>query len=276
MNSPVRNAFTINRLGLHGASFPFCLKSNIHEGFSSAWFCPVQVADIADLVENWSQPHLIVIDVQHYWEAASAEKRLLTLEEIAGKQGVVCRAYDPEVVGVGKDSLGRLVDGWSHDKFHLFDAPEMPDEDTLIEQYCACREFSPAGEWPLLPQLPSADVYLDSHDDCYLYLEAREPLLLNAVLRRMLHLYFARLMIQANGDMSQVSLSDVPKSVLDEVWRPGADLSILRDHSHAYADRISVGFSDKRYAFTELRTYRVVGWIDYSLREGTWSLTKAP
>jgi hypothetical protein len=272
----MRNAFTINRLGLHGASFPFCLESNVHEEFCSAWFCPVRVVDIADLVEAWSQPHLIVFDVEHYWEAASAEKRLLTLEEIAGKQGVVCRAYDPELVGVDRGGLGRLVGGWSHDEFHLFDAPEMPDEDTLIEEYCACREFSPAGESPLLPQLPEADVYLDSHDDCYLYLEARELPLLKAILRRMLHLYFATLMVQAHGEMSEVSLSDVPESVLDELWRPGADLTILRDHSHAYADRISVGFSDKRYKFTELQTYPVMGQIEYSIREGTWSISKAP
>lgn len=142
------------------------------------------IAGARDLLIAHARPLLVVGWLDYIIEdkGGKAERDLATLAHV---RKVAHRAFDDgDVIVIERDDLARLLDGVLHWNFHCWDAADPFSPALLKHQFGGIKKAWQDGTRPSLRHLPGARIFVDSHDDTMLFVEAHGMPLLHALFAR--------------------------------------------------------------------------------------------
>lgn len=277
MKIPYPNAFTTNRLGAQAFPFPFGASSRRYDsGLVALSVYPQRVTDVSDLVEGFAGNTCVVFDVGHTWEDLETGE-LLSLEQIAEELGIDCLALDinvpalGEVIAVSKTDFGKLARDVPHRGFHMIDLPVEQDDEALADMYATLKSHYHHDITQLLDNLGDSNLYLDGHDDCFLYVEARDYEFLGSVLARTLQIFCGTLIFESRKLLPHIS--EVPGRLIDEILPLGSAMTVLRENSEFSENKVRIPFSSTEPDLEKERTYDAAGVLGYDLGKGKWSVS---
>jgi hypothetical protein len=267
LKTPIPNAFTINRLAGLGGSIPFPFGAKAYrerEGVCALSLHTQAVVDLSDLFQDFET--IAVFDVSHYTydQETNREIPLANMVEI---EKVECRNVDQDTVLIKGSALGELLMDFGHYDLHILDMPKDPPDDLVVVSVLKYHEYQ-RGETYLLQELPDSRVFLDSHDDCYLYLESRDLRFLKKAFSRMLQIYVGTVLFEEVGFEGEIT--EVPKNVLEFLWPEGSGMTILRDRANIKGTQLRIGVSQQGFSFGEKREYPISLFIEYDASVGEW------
>jgi hypothetical protein len=267
--TPFPNAFTINGMGADGAFFPFSVKYRQPDGIASLFICPQRLIDLCDVLEVAALDRVVVFDVGQASVFNEQTQMPLTIEALAADAGVECHPLDSTAIVLHKRDLFRLLDGFSHYEFLLFDVGPDWREEQLISQVLVCREHDWGSAAPVLSALSHSRLFLASHDDCYLTLQAAEAGLPQWVMARTLQIYAGTVLRQGRPG-SRVEV-EPPSDLVVGLWQAEFDLTILREMTVCENGQLQIGVSRRAYRFGEAGEYPVDFSIIYDVAQG-WTV----
>jgi hypothetical protein len=262
------NAFSMNRHS--GNFFPFCAAPKRWDNIYTFNIYPININDLIDLIKVYAQPIAVIFDVDHSRLSDDGEA-FLTLTEVASHFSIEHDSFGSDIVSVAKEKLDSLIpelESYNHYNLHLLDLAQIPSEEEMIEYYFAYYDHKL--ETPLLKQLNCATLYLDSHDDCYLYIETRELDFLKAILARAIQIYIGTIICEEY--QIDPDVEELPSELLEMLWPLDAAFTILREDTLIYHDRIQIAYSDQKYDFQQDQEYQITGYIEYHLDKKKYSL----
>ena len=151
----------ININSLNGNPFPVNIEFSAKNGFYKIDLIPMSVLEVLELIPLNS--FLIFnVDANEY-----DGLKPLTLANLVNKYSEYLKKFDEETLLLKKESLIKLLNEISHYNFCLIDANSEIDIDKVIQ----IIDF--ADKWNKITVIEEtfSNLFLSSHDDCYLYLE---------------------------------------------------------------------------------------------------------
>lgn len=156
------NNRAININSLNGNSFPVTIEFAKTNNIYRIYLTPISVLEMINLL-SLNIFLVFNVDANEYDEGL----RSFTLKQLADKYAAYLKAFDEETLLMNKEELVQLLDEISHYNLCLIDA----GIDTNLDK--AIHIIDLADKWyekTIINEL-SANVFLSSHDDCYLHLE---------------------------------------------------------------------------------------------------------
>ncbi len=232
---------------------------------------PQRVGGISDLLVQYAQPVLVIFGVSYTpWERP--ERAPAGLAALAHVAGVPCHAHpQADIIAIAKEDLQRFLDGFFHWNFHCWDAPRHPPLPVLAKQAEVMGNIMRRGKSFIgLHLLERAHLFVDSHDDCDLTLEARDLALVQAVFAGALERAMAGAVALTTGRHSQVTVAPVPAWLVDYFWSLGSAFALRIPETPQKPSRVrlEVGTTEK-LPFWQL-DFRPIGHIAYDLRAERW------
>jgi hypothetical protein len=235
------------------------------------YLCPQRVRDICDLFEACAVTQWAVFDVEHVYVCDAETNKPLPLSEVATDLQVVHQAIEPGFIVVSTEGFCQLLQGFEHFDLTAFSVLTEPAlEESLMEQYLRLLDRPQESERNVLPELPDSDIYLSSHDDCYLYVEAHNLQFLKSIFCRALTIYVGTVLREMERPIE--ALLDVPLTVVEELWPRDGGLTILRHQTSLTGEKLQIGVVPRPYSFGSTETYQPVRWIRYGPAEQSWTL----
>ncbi len=265
LRTPYPNSLTINQLGLRGSPFPLSatFRQDVDGVFHISLF-PLSVQEIADLLLNRVQDTCAVFDVDLHSYCGSHQH---SLEEVLEELEVSHDRLRPNCVTLSKSGLEKLIGEVGHYNFHMIDLPTGLGADDIAEMRPILKDHDQREA--MLPKVHGSRVFLDTHDDCYLYVESRDVDLLYGVFARLMQIYFGTLILRDRG--SRPVISNVPLDEVSDILPAGSSFTALRENFRFYANRLMIAYSDVELEFTKKKEYPPVGVVEYDVYEGVWS-----
>jgi hypothetical protein len=162
MQIPENRAININ--SLNGNPFPVNIELAKMNGVYCVYLTPISILEMLDLIPL--QTFLVFnVDANEYDGMKS-----VTLKQLAIKYSSYLEAFDEETLLFDKKSLVQLLTKISHYNFCLVDAGTETKIDKVIQIIDLADKWN---EKTVINEV-SANVFLSSHDDCYLYLETSD------------------------------------------------------------------------------------------------------
>lgn len=159
MQIPENRAININ--SLNGNPFPVTVEFGKVNKVYRIYLTPISILEIIDLIPL--NTFLVFnVDANEY-----DGLKPVSLRQLAGKYSSYLEAFDEETLLINKESLIQLLNEISHYNFCLIDAGKETEIDKVIQVIDLANKWN---EKTIINELP-ANVFLSSHDDCYLYLE---------------------------------------------------------------------------------------------------------
>ncbi|MER5811543.1 hypothetical protein ABT143_25725 [Streptomyces sp. NPDC002033] len=195
-------AFSVNSVGLEGRPFPLSFSVGEAEGVFSVTGGAAQAAELTDLLVAVANDAVAVVSLESN-SFLTEDWQTLRPSLIAAELGVPCGIHPlgswvsgthglgEELIVVDRDRLSDLLDGtWTPYELALIDVPADTGPEQLDELALTIgTSMSTSHDEPLLGRLGgSSRIWFSGHDDCYLWLETRDPSLPGAVLARLLAL----------------------------------------------------------------------------------------
>jgi hypothetical protein len=266
MKVPFPNAFTINTMGF-GAPFP--VSVSCHQSSTGAYGMGVVAQRLKDLHDLLAWPHAVATFGVGHSLSDQATSRLPTLREAALDLEIDCHVIDDEtVVFLGEDFV-RLIDGLGHYSLCAFDVPEGHTDSDVIINVLTCDDHNWAKNDLPLPHISGATFYLDSHDDCYLHLEAYDLDFLKSVFVRTLQIFVGTVLF-ASLDVD-IEIADIPWEFLDHVWPMDSALTIMWNETYVAEQQLVMGISPEDFRLSRMYDeYPVNSWIGYDFSTGEW------
>ena len=262
------NAFTMNKYGF-GGFFPFSASGRKHVSIHTLDICAVALEDIRDIIEGDVAGVCLVYDVDHNIFSEQGD-RVLDLVEAIHQVELDCRTYDSRMIAVKSTKLGELAK-LLHFNLHLFDLRTEPDGDQASRLYAFATNFD--FEQPILSKLHDSNIFVDVHDDCYLYLEAREPKVSKRIFGRTLQTYVAAVLGRRRS-MQMAGVAEPPDSFVDRIYPTDSSITILRKETRVQRKKIMIGYSTTKFRFGGGdQAYPVVGIIEYDRSRGVWAIS---
>jgi hypothetical protein len=296
----VPNAFTINWLGPPGVArpFPFSLERYAPtDGVFSIFLHPQRLIDIADILGRPGR--LAIFGVEHSATGSGADEPP-TLPQIAKERGVVCRAVAGDVLLIAASDLAELLASLPHHSFRAFHVPAAVSDDAIIAGVRAYDAHASSAEHRLLPELLGATLFINSHDDCYLYIEARDAAPLKETLARALQIYAGTMLLEGEGapqfpvagfadfdavvawaqacqpaaeSKRSIEVADVGDAVVDALWPSEGGVSFPRRATERTpAGLLRIGVSPVAYGLREPRDYPITRTLTYDPASGVWAI----
>ncbi len=265
------NAFTINRVGLGGAFFPFSLSMATTGDGTVIRLWPQRILDICDLIEDEASENLVVFGVSQASSLDPVTDEPMALTDLAAAVGLPHIAIDSRTIILESRSLAALLETFSHYELSCFDVRAGWREDAIIAAVLAFRE---ASEPPALATLPGSRLFLMSHDDCYVTAVAANAAWAADLFGRTLQGYALALWPQRCGRDNDVVAP--PRALFDSVRAGRPAVTILEQHTLASDHGLRIGVSRVAFSFKEDRAYAVDCWIDYDAATGRWSVAASP
>ncbi|MCU0225629.1 MAG: hypothetical protein MUF27_16510 [Acidobacteria bacterium] len=262
------NAFQINSADIHKGLFPLNFRFDLREdGIVDAFLCPQAIEEAADTLVRFGFPWLCVFGCSITYPED------LTLAETAASLDLDLRAISPEVIVLPTTDLGRLAEDTCNYNFSAidWDDPDMTAIRRAVERLG--RDDSPGGRCPLAG-LPRSRVYLNSHDDCYLSVEWREPRAVRAHLGRLLAEYAVALL--SDDEESPVSVAGPPDEVLQSIVAAGPCLTVLDRDTTREDSVLRIGCCHEKQYFPRLTSHEVSSILTYDAGSGAWSWARVP
>lgn len=190
---PPDGAFSVNCLGLDSAPFPLSFSARDTGG---CWVVDATAAQAVELADLIAGPVTVLGLATNSF--LDDDYRQWSSSRIADHQGVGHSAYDlsalvagvvglsDEVLVMRGEDLPAFLAGWSPYELTIVGTESPPDAERVEEIALAVGTAAPGG--PMLPGLDGCRFWYSGHDDCYAWLESRDPALPAAVLGRLLAL----------------------------------------------------------------------------------------
>lgn len=267
MKVPYPNAFSQNKLGLNAVPFPFGITSKRHDNrVMSLTIFPSSVIDLCEIIEKYAKKIITLFDIE---QSIPEEPNL---RQRAKKIGINYHDYNPNIISISKDSLKKLIDGFLHYELHLLDFQSELDENTMANIYKIWKSWNWKGSLPLLNNLNGPNIFLDSHDDCYQYLESYNLSFLKEIFIRTLQIYCGTLYFESNQVLLDVS--NIPPSIINKIYPIDSSMTILHRNSYVNKEKVQIGYSNKKFDFTHDQIYDVNGYIYYDIENRKWAISK--
>jgi len=272
MKVPTRNAFEMNRLGMSGKPFPFSVSCyNPEHNIWTMYLYPQRMRDICDLFETYGVTQWAVFDVSHVYLYDAKTSKPLSLSEVATDFNVMHQVIEPGFIVLSTEGFCQLLQEFEHFDLTAFGVLTKPvSEDQLIEQYLRLLDWQ-RSERNRLSALSDSNIYLSSHDDCYLHVEAHNPEFLKSIFRRALASYVGTVLREVERPIE--ILPDVPLVVIEELWPRDEGLTILRHQTSLIDEELQIGVVPKAFNFRSAGTYEPVQWVKYDLTDQSWDLS---
>jgi hypothetical protein len=151
----------ININSLNGNDFPINIEfAKINEVYR-IYLMPISVLEIIDLIPL-NIFLVFKVDTNNF-----DGLKPTTLRTFAEKYSSFLTDFDEETLLMDKESIVQLLENISHYNFSLIDA----DREINIDEVIQIIDLSDKWNEKVVIDELSANVFLSSHDDCYLYLE---------------------------------------------------------------------------------------------------------
>ena len=148
----------ININSLNGNSFPVTVEFGKENEIYRIYLTPISVLEILNLIELDT---FLVFNVDSN-EYDGTEP--ITLKQLASKYSAYLETFDDETLLMDKEHIIRLLNEISHYNFCLIDTGTETKIDKVIQIIDLADKWN---EKTVIDEL-SANVFLSSHDDCYL------------------------------------------------------------------------------------------------------------
>lgn len=223
------NAFLVNKIGVAGTPFPFAVRTELTP--KEIWTLSLVALDVSEIGAAWVDAALsytYVWDVGHYIFRPGSNQLLLDAEEIAKARGLEVMGFDVEWARYGRAparqgtrglirlrsyDLPAFVEDLHAYEFEMIDASHDLSSDELDELMMIAHTRDK--DATLLDHIAWASLYVNNHDACYIWHEARSDKLLRAIVQRALVNFVSATAQTVN------EIAPPPQSVLEILTEPG-------------------------------------------------------
>jgi hypothetical protein len=271
LKTRVPNAFTINRLVGPGGPMPFPFGARAYgktRGVYALYLHAQAVIDLSDLLQDFEM--IAVFDVSHHTYDEETNREI-PLAKTAVAEEVESRVVDLDTILIPGSALTELLLEFAHYNLHILDMPKDPSDDSVVVSVLKYHEYKWSETDRLLHRLPDSRVFLDSHDDCYLYLESRDLRFLKKAFSRMLQIYVGTVLFEESEFKGEIT--EVPTNVLEALWPENTGLTTFRDRASIEGPKLRIGFSQREFSFRENREYPISLFIEYDVSVGEWHVS---
>ncbi len=263
----IKHAFQINHLQGYAGFFPLGFElADMGQGIWRAYLHAQAVADAAEILALHAKERIIVFDVNHHWYDHNGQG-MVTLDEIAKRQSVSSLALDKDVIVVPTARLPALLANFDHYNMSILDVGVNVDEDRMVDSVLKAMDIQWGKGESVLQLVSDSDMFLCSHDDCYLYVESRHLVHLRDHLRFLLRDYVSSRL----GKL--VSLP--PDELVDDYLDREGSLTILDDRTEQVGGILVVPCSPEPFSFREDSGYPVAGRILVDVAASLWRFERA-
>jgi hypothetical protein len=171
-----------------------------------------------------------------------ANRELLSVPEVARLAGMMPVELDIDSLLIDTKQLPVFLQDFIHYNMSLLDLPDRVAPD---HAYASAIEAVGALHTPgvlVLDRVSDADVFIESHDDCYVYVETRS--------RTHVMAHFARLLqefVAAELSVDGLGISPPAPSLLDEVLSASGTCAMFDVHSTLKDGVLRLGYSTVGY-----------------------------
>jgi hypothetical protein len=259
------NSFSVNSVSSALRLFPlgFTLVA-AESGVFRASLHAQSLREVADLIVGHALGRACLFDVDHsMMEPGTREVR--SLGSIAETAAVTLVPLDSDAHLLATSELPRLLEHLEHFNLSLLD---LPPSTTPEEAY---RELLDSVDWggpaspPALHFAQRSSLFLASHDDCYLYLEARS--------RRPALAHFARLLqefVAARIGIESRGVARPADELLESLIAATGSCTMFDSNVRLDGSLLRLGHDGRRYRLGDA-VMPPEAWVRYDLGERVWS-----
>ena len=255
-----------NQLG--DSHFPFSLSVSKKGDVISAFIYFQSVSSLCDFIEKNSLENLVIFDVGQVYVIDNYTNKAISIVGLATDANIPFSAIDSETIVLRKDNLLNLLSTFEYYNLCLFDIGNDWTEILVIKQILAYREHDWQSHGVILAKLPASRIFLESHDDCFLTIEAYSQNFSKNVFSRMLQIYCGTILSEIKNTTTEVP--EISLDLLDKFWKDEFDLTILRKGTEIINDCVKIGVANQAYNLREKIEYVPEFWLVYEIQSKRW------
>ena len=266
---PYPNSFLLSGELAYGSEVkPFKSELEVHDSRTARLYISyLALHEFEDLLAEYAREHYIAYDVSPCFFVNKGPHKMMSLRHIIDEVGVDCHLINDDLVHISKPEYAKL-NRFPHIDFHVLD-PTEEDDDELRRIYEAARRFD--FKEPLLGKLESPTVYVDSHDDDSVWLEARDLSFLRRVFERTLQTYVGTHWLRIYDSRPEISW--VPEEVLERILPSGSAFTTFCENHLIRGDTLIMHYSDTLWVGPrDDYEFNHAGTVEYDFGTGEWSL----
>lgn len=158
------NSTAINVNSLNGNPFPVAIEYSQKEGVYCLYLTPISVGEIFDFLPG---DIFLVFNVDSNEFDGTGS---ISLIDVCKNHSSFVKAFDNETLLMRKEQIISLLNHVGHYNFHLISAKEDMDLDSVIQVIDISDKWNDA----TVIDKTNSEIFISSHDDCYLYLETKD------------------------------------------------------------------------------------------------------
>ncbi len=237
----------------------------VEQGLWWGYLCPQSVEEVAGILPTYAKDRICIYGFDRCWDY-DLDQPPPTLEETARRQGLSPLVPDRDVIVIRTTELRALLADVGHYNLSLLDMPAEADEDRALDCVLKALDIDWRKGESVLQSLCHSDVFLSSHDDCYLHVESRHLAHLRDHLRCLLKDYVS--------SWFEVPIPLPPTDIVDEYLARHRDLIILDDRTEYVRGILKARLSSEPFS-REVMTYPVSARIVFDVAAGLWCFESA-
>jgi len=245
-------------------------------GVSRLELFPQSYDGILDILLRHARPILVFTNVR-YVRLRGKGYADESLADLARSQGAGCHDYgsraDPEIIALNRQDLRGLFDGVYQWNLDCWDALRTPLPSTLRKQREVMDHIT---NWwwdtAALHMLDGAHLFVASHDNDTLTVEARTPPFVHAAFARALQGLVSMPASPGRVRLPQ-NVADVPAALIEELWAtvPEFDLRVVQPSGPSSRVRVALDLGDPGN-HGRSKDFQPRGYLDYEMGRGAWTL----
>ncbi len=182
----------INTNSLNGNLFPVAIEYSQKQGVYCLYLTPISVGEIIDFLPG---DIFLVFNVDSNEFDGSGS---ISLVDVCKNYSSFLKAFDNETLLMKKGQIIGFLNNVDHYNFHLISAKEDIDMDSVIQVIDISDKWNDA---PIIDKTNS-EIFISSHDDCYLYLETRDKKLAEQLISLQLKTLIKTVSMKAMSDLT--------------------------------------------------------------------------
>lgn len=258
------NSFQVNSAPGEQQLFPlgFTLLA-AESGVFRATLHAQSLREVADLIVGHALGRLCLFDVDHTMlEPGTREPR--SLGSIAATAGVTLVPLDADAHLLATSELPRLLEHFEHFNLSLLDVPPSTTPEEAYRDLLDCADWRGRASPPALQFAKRSSLFLSSHDDCYLYLEARSRRPALAHFARLLQEFVAALAGVAAGEVSSPTVE-----ILESLLAATGSCTIFDSNATFDGSLLRFGRDGRHYMLGDAPK-PPEAWLEYDVARRYW------